>query len=97
MKSHTHTHTVTAPDHLHSSPFPVANLEKLTSFLNPDSCPIVDGVLLVVDHGVVPDESQVPLKLPHVVVLVRLHLLPHGAKIHRMPDDVEVVGDLAKQ
>ena len=72
----------------------MSHLEKHTSFPDPDCCPVVDGVLLVVDHGIVPDKGQVPLKLPHVVVLVRLHLLAHGAEIHRVLDDVQVVRDL---
>ena len=80
-------HPINTPTNSIPSP-PMTHLKKLTSFPDPDCCPVVDGVLLVVDHGIVPDQSEVSLKLPHAVVLVGLHLVTHGAEVHWVLDDV---------
>ncbi len=66
----------------------------LTCLPDPDSSPIVDGILLVVNGGVVPDVIEVFLKLLHGGVLVSVDFLSHRAKIHRVFDDVKVVRDL---
>ena len=64
---------------------------------DPDGCSVVDGVLSVVDHGVVPDKVEVSLKLLQCVVLVLLNLLPHRPKVHRVSDDVQIVRNLEEE
>ena len=65
-----------------------------TCFLDPESSPVVDGVLLVVDGSIVPDEVEVFLEVVKSVVLVCLQFLLHGRKIHRVLDDIKVVRHL---
>ena len=77
---HAHTHTHT----LH------------TGFLDPDGSTVIDGVLVVVDGGIVPNEVEVPFKLIQACVDIPLHLLPHCAEVHWVLDDVMVVWDLQK-
>ena len=65
-----------------------------TCFLDPESSPVVDCVLLVVDGSVVPDKVEVFLEVVKSVVLVCLQFLLHGRKIHRVLDDIKVVRHL---
>ena len=60
----------------------------LTSFLDPNGGPVVDGVLLVVDGSVVPDQFEILLKVIQTRVDVVIHLLTHGVEVHWLFDDV---------
>lgn len=62
-----------------------------------DGSTIVDGVLLVVDGGVVPHTVEVLLELVQGGVLECVDLLAHRAKVHRLLDHIQVVGNLKKE
>ena len=65
-----------------------------TCFLDPESSPVVDRVLLVVDGSIVPDEVEIFLEIVKSVVLICLQFLLHGRKIHWVLDDIKVVRHL---
>ena len=68
-----------------------------TCFLDPESSPIVDGILLVVDGSIVPDEVEVFLEVVKSVVLICLQFLLHGCEVHWVLDDIKVVRHLEER
>ena len=68
-----------------------------TCFLDPESSSVVDGILVVVDGSVVPDQVEVFLKVVKGVVLVGIQLLLHRRKVHGALDDIKVVRHLEEE
>ena len=90
---HVHTCTCTCVL-LPISSLGVKFLQLVTCFSDPGGGTVVDGVLLVVDGGIVPDKVEILLQLLQGGVLPALHLLTHGGKVHGVTDDVQVVRHL---
>ena len=63
----------------------------LTSFLDPDGSLVVDGVLLVVNSGIVPDQTEILLKVIQGAVGILQHLPSHRVEVHRFLDDIKVI------
>ena len=59
-----------------------------TCFFDSQGSLVINGILLVVDHGIVPDQGEVLLKLLESGVPMALDLFLHCAEVHWMFDHI---------